>query len=746
MSVPFQDVLDPNGNFPIVRDIHIEGGFRAILWDTGTYATVALALAALVPPQSGVNDTVRKRGMVIRMVETISGSITEWTYDGTNFIPYAPIAGGTALGGFGIIGGSTGDGLVTITGSSLVASIAAVTFIDPSGRLVTSPATTLSVTSAATGTVYVIVWDSVNAAFAARVTSSTAGALVTDLPFALVKLTNTGSAVISAVEDLRYRFDGSHDTSAVSVGIVSATNGVGNTSSNFPSIRAALLYINSFEQETSTTKHRPQIINVYTSYTEPLPSGAAGCIDPLLTSDTFWNGASLRLGNIKILGRQNANSGNVVTITWSGTGFLFRLSNSGGTTLRGWSIKDVRLAYTGSAAANDLISAFVGPGQGFSFDGTVAGANLSHAVYWPNALDLGNKLTSVTHGTSFKMTQGGVVATNGVFRIAAAISGVLDIEGVFAASGPLVDCTSSVVTDALAINLNKILTSGITDVFTGSLNAIKTISNSRLAGPMTIAADNPSISVNMDNCTLDSSLGVINLVGTRLITGCNEVLSPGVGSVSLTTTNILVGTSLANPANFPGSAVNPDGSIVTYASTQTSKQQIVETANGAALTRVFNPLHTTREIVEYVVDTSLLFNASLTAVLNIPLKTTGAAGNMGFSVEIDLLGTAFDSSGGNQLYTTNIHAHESGGIIFDSGVDNYGSSTVSVNIKSMRMKASTNPVDVGSISSNAWYSLVNAVVSSTRVASLLLRPITNLSGGGLATQWTGIVRVIKSTT
>jgi hypothetical protein len=102
MPVPFTDTWVPNGPFPIVNDEAVQGGFRVIDWDDGTYASAEIAIEALIPYNPG--NELRKTGMVVRAREINSGVYSEHIWDGAAWADYTPVNAGSGAR-FGVADG-----------------------------------------------------------------------------------------------------------------------------------------------------------------------------------------------------------------------------------------------------------------------------------------------------------------------------------------------------------------------------------------------------------------------------------------------------------------------------------------------------------------------------------------------------------------------------------------------------------------------------------------------------------------
>lgn len=574
MSVKFLDTWEPNGDFPIARDIHMEGGFRVILWSTSNYANVTLALAALVP------DSFRKRGMVIRAIETTTGDTTEFTFDGSTFVTYAPV--NTPSPGFGMISG----GAVTANDTNLILSIAGATLIDRLGKKITFGSTTIDISAlytaqslnAAIGDVWVVVWDplmnSGAGGLTARVMKSgqNQGASPEDLPITLAKVSKPGASFLFAaadVIDIRRWDTGENSREWVTVG-----NTTGSVFANFDSLRKALLWINSFRNNTAANtpvlgvtvgafEQRPKTIYVVSDMLEPFVDGGVISID---TTNTFWFDANSRLEGMRIVGASSSvgESQPRIYCGLSGqTGFFLGFAQVG---IRNWTVENLRLSHNGDISTTDNNCFFKNVHGGFVARKLqiISAGRVGHLAFWDVSHDFGGRSSNDGNQASiFEQlhVSGGIASgATSYFKFGTGVisQGTLIVRDSYFSTSTakynyFMEWANTSGADTLILLVEHCRIADInTALFFNSGNAIKNIDHTQLMGNTTsgaltisIATGTTGVPVEMVQCVFGENISfTVNLAGARGITNCVSRTNITVISAA---TNCIVNCDFGNP-------------------------------------------------------------------------------------------------------------------------------------------------------------------------------------------------------
>ncbi|CAB4127325.1 hypothetical protein UFOVP75_140 [uncultured Caudovirales phage] len=227
MGVPFLDTWVPNGNFPIVNNQDVLGGFHLITWTHGSGPTDSRNAARLGTPTG-----VRVAQMPIRVLDATTGLVDEFVWDGggdtdANFVPYIP-ANSIGQSFYGLISG----GALTVSGAT--ATVAAIRLVDGDGLVFATQGDTVPFTTVSSGGTTVVFYNSALKRLEEQLLASNT-LTRSDVP--LKVLVRSGSNVITKVVDCTPHAVLHWDTTV-------ATVGDGTVPAHFNSLKAALVWRN----------------------------------------------------------------------------------------------------------------------------------------------------------------------------------------------------------------------------------------------------------------------------------------------------------------------------------------------------------------------------------------------------------------------------------------------------------------------------------------------------------------------
>lgn len=516
MSIKHVDTLEPNGPFPIVRDAHIEGGFRVVNWDSGVDPAINTHLNNQVP----VAD--RKLGMIVRVRDTVAAGLAtlDYMYSDTNtWIP-------NNLGDKFDVGIESGFGISTV---GLVTSFAAGTFYDTHGNKVTRTATTAAPAVAGANTVHAIFWNPTARAFQTANLTSGGSCNPDDLPFAVVVVDGAGTA-ISLYQDVRRFADGQYNRRYVTVGSSSGFNRC-----NFSGLRYALLHIQCF----NPTLASPREILVVDNFTEPTTAGEDGCIKFDTAAGRPWAKPE-RLSGITIRGHGGGNSFSTQispgkpTITW--TSSVGPVINFNGQPVNNFKIENLAFDSAGSPNTADRNRClFRNPALGFICrDVVLYGAGtLSHVCSWSTSTVQLNSSSVIDNAgvlfDRFSVSDPSPSGNDGLFFFGEDVG-----DQVSAIYGSLTIQDSQIVCDSARRGYAVVSTDVEASTDTDSFSV--TIRNSRLDDITNLFASTTNAKRNVENCSFKDIGNVIGNMTDCLFVTTNantvSVNDPGVTRIS----------------------------------------------------------------------------------------------------------------------------------------------------------------------------------------------------------------------
>lgn len=326
----------------VVKDSYVDGGLHSYEWNSGTYATVYLALDALVAAG------LRKEGMIVRMSRASDHVFVDYTWLDS---AWKPLIDTVTAYGYGIVTGfavATGGG-----GTWIGVGKGVLVGWDGKARVMGNDATSLVPSGPGT---WIVGYNTLTDAIV--FSSHAGGAGLAVIPLAVV--THNG-AIFTGLEECQLRANGGGCRTSVTVGST-----VGLYGANFTTIRKALVWMACFPPSVET----PREVIVTSDITEPPQAHINGCIsfdsDPGSGEYDPYLATAGDMDGLRIVGRADGavSPESYPTVTFGSTGIPSYFLNPA-FACDNIHIKDLRFVYDGSTDdLNYHICAFLNLGRG----------------------------------------------------------------------------------------------------------------------------------------------------------------------------------------------------------------------------------------------------------------------------------------------------------------------------------------------------------------------------------------------